>query len=101
MNDITMASARCERPTVIGASMKEIYERVGFVDVQQIVFKVPTNGWAKDGHLKEIGQMWERNLLSGLSGFSLSLFHRVFNRSPAEIEVRPFWFHGFSSLRST
>jgi hypothetical protein len=87
MHDITIASTKCDRPTNFGSTLKEIYERVGFVDVEQIMFKIPTNGWAKDGHLKEIGQMWERNLLSGLSGFSLSLFHRVFGRSPAEIEV--------------
>lgn len=87
MNDITVAAARVDRPTITGAIMKEAYERVGFVDVQQIMFKVPTNGWAKDEHLKEIGNMWETNLVSGLSGFSLSLFHKVFDRSPEEIEV--------------
>lgn len=87
MNDITIASEKCNRPSITGALMKEAYERVGFVDVQQIIFKIPSNGWAKDEHLKEVGKLWERNLLSGVSGFSLSLFHRVFNRSPAEVEV--------------
>uniref|UniRef100_A0A1Y1MP81 Methyltransferase domain-containing protein n=1 Tax=Photinus pyralis TaxID=7054 RepID=A0A1Y1MP81_PHOPY len=87
LDNITRASNQCDRPLITGAIMKEAYERVGFVDVQEMTFKVPTNGWAKDAHLKEIGKMWERNLLSGLSGFSVSLFHRVFNMSPEEIEV--------------
>ncbi|KJK84604.1 hypothetical protein H634G_00125 [Metarhizium anisopliae BRIP 53293] len=87
LDDITRASNQCHRSLITGAIMKEAYERVGFVDVQEMIFKVPTNGWAKDAHLREIGKMWERNLLSGLSGFSLSLFHRVFNMSPEEIEV--------------
>ncbi|KAF5127729.1 putative methyltransferase tdiE [Metarhizium anisopliae] len=87
LDDITRASTQCHRSLITGAIMKEAYERVGFVDVQEMIFKVPTNGWAKDAHLREIGKMWERNLLSGLSGFSLSLFHRVFNMSPEEIEV--------------
>ncbi|KAK2590759.1 hypothetical protein QQS21_011550 [Conoideocrella luteorostrata] len=85
--DITIAGDRCNRPTITGHLMKEAYKRVGFVDVQEIMFKVPLNGWPKDEHLKEIGRMWEANLMSGLSGFSLSLFHRAFGRTPAETEV--------------
>ncbi|TWU79173.1 hypothetical protein ED733_008885 [Metarhizium rileyi] len=81
------AGTKCDRSMITGAIMKEACEEVGFVDVQEIMFKVPTNGWAKDGHLKEIGKMWEKNLLSGLSGFSLGLFHRTLNMSPEEVEV--------------
>ncbi|OAA42078.1 Peptidase M48 [Metarhizium rileyi] len=80
-------NTKCDRSMITGAIiMKEAYEEVGFVDVQEIMFKVPTNGWAKDGHLKEIGKMWEKNLLSGLTGFSLGLFHRTLNMSPEEVE---------------
>lgn len=84
---ITVAGERCNRSTTTGHSMKEAYERVGFVDVREVTFKIPMNGWPKDDHLKKIGRMWEINILSGLSGFSLSLFHRVFDKSAAETEV--------------
>ncbi|OAA33538.1 hypothetical protein AAL_01003 [Moelleriella libera RCEF 2490] len=86
-SDITTAGERCDRSTLIGQTLKDAYERVGFVDVQEIVFRIPVNGWPRDRHLREIGAMWEANLVSGLSGLSLSLFHRAFDRSPAETEV--------------
>ena len=78
----------CNRPTVISGQLREIYERVGFVDVEERIFKMPINGWPKDERLKEIGRMWEANFIQGLSGFSLSMFKRAYDRSPAEIEVR-------------
>ncbi|KAG6040011.1 hypothetical protein E4U41_001673 [Claviceps citrina] len=85
--DITLAGERCNRTTTTGQFLRAAYERVGFVDVAEVVFKIPTNAWPKDDHLKKIGRLWEMNILSGLSGFSLSLFHRVFNKSAAETEV--------------
>lgn len=71
----------------MAGSVKRIYEEVGFVDVKERIYKVPINGWAKDEKLKEIGRMWERNLLQGLSGFSFHLFNRAFGQTAAQIEV--------------
>ncbi|KAL7937022.1 S-adenosyl-L-methionine-dependent methyltransferase [Trichoderma chlorosporum] len=68
-------------------NLRGIYERVGFVDVHERIFKVPLNGWAKDKDLKEIGMIMEMNMQMGLSAFSLGLFNRVYGRTPAEIEV--------------
>ncbi|SCO31570.1 related to methyltransferase [Fusarium fujikuroi] len=51
------------------------------------IFKMPMNGWPEDERLKELGRMWERNFLMGLSGFSFTLFNRVYERTPAQIEV--------------
>ncbi|UNI20613.1 hypothetical protein JDV02_006683 [Purpureocillium takamizusanense] len=85
--DIAAAGESLNRSSVVGASLKEMYQRVGFVDVQQRIFRLPINGWAKDEKLRELGQMWEKNILSGLSGFSYRLFNCVYGRSPAEIEV--------------
>lgn len=86
--DLCAASEAIDRPIVMAAGVRAAYEEVGFVDVHQKVFKIPTNGWAKDARLKELGRAWERNMTQGLSGFSTYLFHKVFDRSPAEIEVR-------------
>jgi len=44
-------------------------------------------GWPKDPRLKHIGMRWLRNYMSGLSGFTLGLFHRVLGRTVEEIEV--------------
>ncbi|KJZ79528.1 hypothetical protein HIM_00997 [Hirsutella minnesotensis 3608] len=85
--DLTIAGETCSRSFVIGAILKDVFERVGFVDVQQRIFKIPTNGWAKDERLRELGLMWESNIVTGLSGFSFRMFNRAYGRSSAEIEV--------------
>ena len=64
----------------------------GFVDVQETVFKIPLNGWPKDTRLKHVGMLWQRNLLDGLSGFSLGMFSRFMGKTPEEIEVGLFTF---------
>lgn len=86
-NDLVEASSKLQRPAILGAGLKEIYERVGFVDVQQRVFKLPINGWPEDQRLKQLGFMWADNLLDGIAGFSYQLFSKAFGRSMAEIEV--------------
>ncbi|PHH62450.1 hypothetical protein CDD81_7097 [Ophiocordyceps australis] len=86
--DLTEAGEKSDRSFVVGAHLRQIYERVGFVDIQEHVFKMPLSAWPKDERLKDIGRLWERNILQGLSGFSFRLFNRVFKRSAAEIEVR-------------
>jgi hypothetical protein len=86
-NDLIEASSKLQRPAILGARLKEIYERVGFVDVHQRVFKMPINGWPEDQQLKQLGSMWAENLLDGVAGFSYQLFTKAFGRSIAEIEV--------------
>ncbi|KAL2202773.1 S-adenosyl-L-methionine-dependent methyltransferase [Sarocladium strictum] len=86
-HDMCAASETLNRPLVMARYLKNVYEEVGFVDVQERIFKVPTNAWPKDPKLKELGRMWESNMTQGLSGFSSYLFNKVYERSPAEIEV--------------
>lgn len=85
--EMATAADRLNRPANLGHKLREVYERVGFVDVQERVFKMPTNGWPRDERLKELGRMWERNFLQGLSGFTFKLFSRAFDRTAEEIEV--------------
>lgn len=87
-NDLVIASNRMDRPAILGATLKEVYERVGFVDIHQHALKMPIGGWAKDSRLQYIGQLWEANLLAGLGAFSYQLFNRAFDRTADEIEVR-------------
>ncbi|KAM4064967.1 hypothetical protein HRG_004685 [Hirsutella rhossiliensis] len=75
------------RTPFLGASLREEYEQAGFVDIHQRIFKIPTNGWPKDERLKELGRAWESNFLQGMSGFSLQLLNKTYNRTPEEIEV--------------
>jgi hypothetical protein len=76
-----------KRPAILGATLREVYERVGFVDIHQKSVKMPIGGWPRDPDLKEVGLMWAANLHEGLGGFSYQLFNRAFDRTPAQIEV--------------
>ncbi|KFA64944.1 hypothetical protein S40285_03859 [Stachybotrys chlorohalonatus IBT 40285] len=87
MQDMINAAQLCNRPFVMAANVKQAYIEAGFVDVHEKLYKMPINAWPKDERLKELGRMWQRNMTTGLSGFSVWLFNRVYNRSPAETEV--------------
>jgi hypothetical protein len=87
----TVSSQFANRQTTIGPELKPWMEEAGFVDVKEVVFKIPINGWPKDPRLKHIGMLWQKNLLEGMSGFSLGLFHRFLGKSVEEIEVSFFF----------
>ncbi|KAK3301263.1 S-adenosyl-L-methionine-dependent methyltransferase [Chaetomium fimeti] len=70
----------------LGPQLKEWMHEVGFVDIHEMIFKIPLNGWPKEVRLKHVGMMWQRNLLEGLSGFSLDMFNRL-GKSIEEIEL--------------
>lgn len=59
----------------------------GFVDVQQRMFRWPTNGWPKDPLMKELGWRNMINCLDGLEGFSLALFTRGLGWKKEEVDV--------------
>ena len=71
----------------IALTTKRFMEEAGFVDVQEKVFKLPKNEWPQDNHLKTLGRMWEENVLSGLSGFSMAHYSRDLSWSKDQIEV--------------
>ncbi|KAL4739629.1 hypothetical protein BDV11DRAFT_215141 [Aspergillus similis] len=66
----------------LARGMKEM----GFVDVQERIFKAPVNRWPTDPHLRNVGQWMESNILEGLSGWSYKPL-RLLGWSKAEIEV--------------
>lgn len=86
-HEMRAACEKLNRPATLGSSLKEILERVGFVDVEQLVFRLPLNGWPRDERLKELGWMWGQNFSQGLNGFSIQLMNRVYGRSQDEVEV--------------
>lgn len=61
-------------------------KEVGFVDVEQRIFKVPINPWPTDEKLKDIGKWSETNWLEGLAGWSYKPFLAL-GWSKNEIEV--------------
>ncbi|KAF1811384.1 S-adenosyl-L-methionine-dependent methyltransferase [Eremomyces bilateralis CBS 781.70] len=52
-------------------------ERAGFVDVHEVPFVWPMNGWSKDPKLKELGKWNQLRMHDGVEGFMLRLLTTV------------------------
>jgi hypothetical protein len=87
MEDIHAASDEADRDIRFAPLIKTWLVEAGFVDVQERVFKVPLGGWPRGRHWKHIGLLWQRNMLNGLSAFSLGLLSRFRGLSKEEIEL--------------
>jgi len=64
----------------------EWMREAGFVNVQHMVYKWPTNPWPKDKKHKILGLWTLANILDGLEGFSMALFTRVLGWQPEEVQ---------------
>jgi hypothetical protein len=86
-SELCSASLAAGRPLHVTPMIKQWYIDAGFVDVHEKVYKIPMNGWPRVPRLKQIGEMWHRNVEDGMSGLSYALFHRVRGMGMEEIEV--------------
>ncbi|KAL7927024.1 S-adenosyl-L-methionine-dependent methyltransferase [Trichoderma austrokoningii] len=86
-HEMRVACEKLNRPATLGSDLKGIFERVGFVDVEQFVFRLPLNEWPRDERLKNLGWMWGQNFSQGLTGFSVQAMSRIYGRSQDEIEL--------------
>jgi hypothetical protein len=46
-------------------------EEIGFEDVVELNFYMPTNPWAKGKYFKQVGALLEENYIKGIEGMSL------------------------------
>lgn len=85
----------------------EIYKRelsdAGFVDIEERIFKRPSNTWPKDPRLKEIGMVSKpleketkrlktrqftcANMLNGYEGFTIGPFTRALGWSKSKVDI--------------
>ncbi|RSM01546.1 hypothetical protein CEP52_008473 [Fusarium oligoseptatum] len=79
------ASKKLGRPLGASDQYKAILERTGFHNVDETIFRWPTNSWPKDRKLKELGKWNLANFDAGLEGVSLALFTRVLSWSKEDV----------------
>ncbi|KAL9589215.1 MAG: hypothetical protein Q9203_001998, partial [Teloschistes exilis] len=84
---IVEAAAKYNRPIPRYTEYTAWFEKAGFTDIQQVVFKSPANTWPKDGILKEAGKYQLVAHLEGLEGISLGLFTRGLEWKAEEVKV--------------
>lgn len=61
-------------PVRIADKLIRWFNEVGFVDVQQEIFKIPINGWPKDPRLHVLGRNWCQQLCDGMEAFTMRYF---------------------------
>lgn len=85
--EVNRASEAIGRPLSVAQRLRGWFEEVGFVEVQEVMYKMPSNGWPADVFWRRMGKMWEQNLLQGLDGFSLGLFSKAFGWTEEQVKV--------------
>src|SRR5436190_1445858 len=85
--NLTEASVKLGRPLNTPPNYKKWMEEIGLINVEEVVYKWPTNTWPKDQHYKVLGAWQHTNVMEGLQGFTMALFTRVLGWSKEEVEV--------------
>ncbi|OHE95150.1 methyltransferase domain-containing protein [Colletotrichum orchidophilum] len=81
------AAAIWKRPLDSCKFYKEQLAEAGFSNIEEKIYKWPSNPWPKDPKYKELGMWTYENLGNGLSGLSLALFTRALGWSAEQLEV--------------
>ncbi|UQC76470.1 methyltransferase domain-containing protein [Colletotrichum lupini] len=81
------AAAIWKRPLDSCKFYKEQLAEAGFTNIEEKIYKWPSNPWPKDPKYKELGVWTYENLGNGLSGLSLALFTRALGWSAEQLEV--------------
>ncbi|KAJ5162092.1 hypothetical protein N7492_007484 [Penicillium capsulatum] len=63
-------------------TMRAAIEKAGFVDVQEVLYKVPLGAWHQDPLLKETGQLHYHHWETGLEGYAVWLLSKFGAPSP-------------------
>ena len=85
--DLDQASRILNRPLNWAVNLRRWYEEAGFVDVHELIFRIPSGPWPSDPQLEELGAAWQSCVLDSLSGLSVYMFNEAFNRSQETTEV--------------
>lgn len=71
------AADKFSKPMNVAESHKQRLIDMGFEEVKEEIYKVPSSSWPKDSQLKEIGRYNLASLLLAVEAYSLALFTRV------------------------
>ncbi|KAJ5647004.1 hypothetical protein N7490_003376, partial [Penicillium lividum] len=83
-------SERAGRPLQVEKHMRANLEKAGFVDIKEVVYKVPLGPWARDPVLKELGLLHHQHWSKGLEGYCMYLltnFGAPDPWTPSEVQV--------------
>ncbi|KAF4611378.1 hypothetical protein G7Y89_g15635 [Cudoniella acicularis] len=73
-------------PLAYNTETRSMLEKVGFVNIQEQVIKVPFSPWPTDPHLKDIGRWYNLGLTQGLEALTLAPMTRNRNWTKADVD---------------
>ena len=71
MDIVTQGAAKAGRPWTRAQYYKQWLEELGFEDVKEKFFYLPTSQWAKGKYFKELAMYFQEDLLNATEGISL------------------------------
>jgi hypothetical protein len=85
--NLAMAASNMNRPINLASQYQKMLTEAGFTEVQVIAEKWPTNCWAEDSKMKELGRWTEMTLCQNLEDVSMALFTHGLNWTPEEVRI--------------
>lgn len=84
---ICEAASRYNRPVPQFNEYRAYLEEAGFVDIEQVILKSPTNSWPEKKDLKKVGHFQLLTHLEGMEGISIGLLTRALHWNAEEVRV--------------
>ncbi|KAI5785881.1 S-adenosyl-L-methionine-dependent methyltransferase [Geopyxis carbonaria] len=81
------STARAGKPLAYEHRTGQFLREAGFVDIQEVVLKLPLNPWPADPYMKDCGRWYNLGMSEGLEGFSLGPMCRVLNWSTEDVQA--------------
>lgn len=70
--------SQVRRPLRVGPKLKQWFINAGYIDVEEVVSKVPIGGWATDPDLKALGIDFKKLLIATMSPISIIMFEEAY-----------------------
>ncbi|KAI9370121.1 methyltransferase [Aspergillus egyptiacus] len=81
------ASRKFGKDMLTAETWKARFEKIGFVNVTEEVYKLPQSPWPKDPKLKELGRYHQVNVFEAIPPYVYALFTRYLGWQRPEIEA--------------
>jgi hypothetical protein len=79
------ATQRAGKSLAYQHTTRQMLQAAGFVDIVEMVIRVPYNDWPTDPHLKDVGRWYNLGMTEGLEALSLGPLTRVYRWSPEAV----------------
>lgn len=79
--NVDIASSKLGKRLNVANLHKQWMEDAGFVDVKEVVHKIPIGTWPKDKRLKDIGKIFRVLMIEAIPTFSIAYYTRVLGLS--------------------